>query len=52
MKELFLSYIKNLRNLSHATCEAYERDITQFEEFLKSSGTSFEKPDKNTGRSY
>ncbi len=52
MKELFLSYIKNLRNLSQATCEAYERDITQFEKFLKSSGTSFERPDRNTGRSY
>ncbi len=33
--EAFLEYIVIIKALSPSTCEAYQRDLTQFEEFLK-----------------
>ena len=48
----FVSYISNIENLSAATIKAYEKDITQFEDYITTQNMDICDPDKNTGRSY
>ncbi|MDX9799958.1 MAG: tyrosine-type recombinase/integrase [Spirochaetia bacterium] len=52
MIKRFLGYLENLKNLSPATLKAYEKDLLQFEEYMKEEGLDIANPDKNTGRSY
>jgi integrase/recombinase XerC/integrase/recombinase XerD len=48
----FISYIKNIENLSPATVKAYEIDISQFEQYINSENRDIYDPEKNTGRAY
>ncbi len=52
MIDRFISYLKNLRNLSPATLKAYENDLLQFAGYLETEGSDIYEPDKNTGRAY
>lgn len=48
----FISYGKNLKNLSAASVKAYSKDISQFIAWLAGENLDICKPEKNTGRVY
>lgn len=48
----FISYGKNLKNLSAASVKAYSKDISQFISWLAGENLDICKPEKNTGRAY